>query len=139
MSVAIARYAMATNGIAREATPGGSKGRGCLRCVGGRGRAGIDRLLVIGRLSACHRQVGPGALAPAQLHSGLGSLAEGVSSGLERVLDALGDGLAGEADLLVEEARLPMGDVAVRQPDPQDASSHPGARERVLEVLEHRR
>src|SRR4051794_6317628 len=35
--------------------------------------------------------------------------------------DPLGDALAGVADLLVQEGRLAVGHVAIRQPDAQDA------------------
>src|SRR5215218_1044785 len=55
----------------------------------------------------------------------------------ERRGDAVGNRGTGEPDLLAQERRLPVGDVAVRQPD----SHHPGsltlaAGERILEVLE---
>src|SRR3954454_17003599 len=52
-----------------------------------------------------------------------------------RRLDAGGDRLAGEADLLVQQGRLAVGDVAVGQADAEDAGSEACVGER----LPHRR
>jgi AcrR family transcriptional regulator len=58
-----------------------------------------------------------------------GGLVRDVGALGHRGLDPLGDPLAGEADLLVQERRRPVGHVAVGQPDakdPRTARSQPG-------------
>src|SRR4249919_3981873 len=67
------------------------------------------------------------------------ALAEDGLAAAERGQDPLGDGLSGEADLLAQEGRLAVGDIAVGEPDSQHPRPLRAVRERVLDVLEHAR
>src|SRR5512147_1087120 len=64
-------------------------------------------------------------------------LAENGLAGAQSGEHTLGDGLTGEADLLAEQRRLAVRDVAVREADPQHAGPLGTAGEGVLDVLEH--
>ena len=81
------------------------------------------------------------ALAPRLLSAvdRVRELAEDRLARTERRQHALGDGLAGEADLLAEQGRLAVRDVAVGQTDTQDAGALGAVGEGVLGVLEHGR